>query len=301
MKNYLNSFFTRYDFPADAAEQLLSAYDVLEKNDDFMAVLKLFYDVDELNVTDIERAMDKVSADTGVHKYTVKYLYYVCLTKELPKLYAKKGISEDIMWDSLEDFRYKLDECLECYGIAGFHSTTWFYAFLRATLFKLGRMEYHIVPYKGDTVQLGGMTLKEGDRVINIHIPSAKDSFGKEARLASYRRAYRFFKDVIGTEVKVFFCHSWLLYSKNLEILPATSNVVSFIGDFKIVKDEEYKDPRSNMWRIFGKYAEGPVEELPRDNSMRRAYADFLASGQYPGCAKGVFVWDDENGVTVTE
>jgi len=55
------------------------------------------------------------------------------------------------------------------------------------------------------------------------------------------------------------------------------------------------------MWRIFGKYGEAPVEQLPRDSTMRRAYADFLATGAYPGWAKGVFVWDDVNKTTVTE
>jgi len=301
MKNYLESFFKRYDYPEAASAELLGAYDILSKNDDFNAVVKLFYDVDELRPADIERAMEKVSRDTGVHEYTVKYLYYVCLTKFLPKLYKEKGIPEEVMWDSLEDFKYKLFECLEVHGIPGFHSTSWFYSFLRARLFKLGRMEYHIIPYRGDTVEIGGVTVKDGDDTINIHIPSAKDSFGKEARYDSYSKAYRFFKDVIGQEVKVFQCNSWLLYSKNLEILPETSNIVSFIGDFKIVKDEEFKEPRSNMWRIFGRYGEAPADQLPRDSSLRRAYADYLATGAYPGHSKGVFVWDDVNKKTIVK
>ncbi len=301
MKNYLESFFKRYNYPEDASAKLIEAYGIISQNDDFNAVLKLFYDVDELNVTDIERAMDKVSVDTGVHKYTVKFLYYVCLTKHLPVLYAEKGIPEEVMWNSLEDFRYKLFECLEVYGVPGFHSTTWFYGFLRATMFKLGRMQYHIIKYKGDTVTIGGQTITTGDDIINTHIPSSGEPFNTEARLDSYAKAYDFFKNVIGHEVKWFFCHSWLLFPDQNNFLPEKSNVLSFMKDFKIVTSELYKEPRSNMWRIFGKYGEAPIEQLPRDTSLRRAYADYLATGAYPGWGKGVFLWDDVNKKTVTE
>lgn len=301
MKNYLESFFKRYDYPEAASAELLGAYDILSQNDDFNAVVKLFYDVDELRPADIERAMEKVSRDTGVHEYTVKYLYYLCLTKFLPKLYKEKGIPEEVMWDSLEDFRYKLLECLEVYGVAGFHSTSWFYGFLRATMFKLGRMEYHIIKYKGDTVTVGGQTVTNGDDIINVHIPSSGESFATDARLDSYAMAYDFFKNVIGHEVKCFFCHSWLLFPEQNNFLPEKSNVRSFMKDFKLVTSELYTEPRSNMWRIFGRYGEAPAEKLPRDTSLRRAYADYLATGAYPGWGKGVFFWDDVNKKTVTE
>ena len=296
MKNYLASFFKRYDYPEDSSIKLLEAYTVLENNDDFTALLKLFYDVDELHPIDIEHALDKVSADSGVHAYTVKFLYYVCLTKELPKLYKNKGLDESVMWDSLEDFKYKLNESLEVYGIPGFFSTSWFYSFLRARLFKLGRMQYHIIPYKGPDMPLGDTVLKSGDNIINIHIPSSGESFNKDARYASYDKAYHFFKDVIGTEVKMFICHSWLLFPKNREILGEKSNIVSFLDDFAIAEEGIYNTQRDNMWRIFGKAGnDAPINELPRDSSLRRAYADYLAAGNNPGWAKGIFMWDDVN------
>jgi hypothetical protein len=53
------------------------------------------------------------------------------------------------------------------------------------------------------------------------------------------------------------------------------------------------------MWRIFGKYGNGPVEVLPRKTSLQRAYADFIEKGGIPGGSKGAFVWDDVNKTTL--
>ncbi len=300
MRNYLEGFFARYEYPADATEKLLSAYDMLAENDDFEALLKLFYAVDELNFIDIERALEKVSNDTEVHKYTTKFLYYVCLTKDLMKLYAGLGVDDDVIWDTLEDFKYKLYEGLEVHGIPGFFSTVWFYDLLRARIFKLGRLEYHIIKYNDGDINIGGVQIKNGDDSLNIHIPSSNEPFNTETRLASYDKAYSFFKKVFNKDVKLFQCQSWLLFPKQEEFLPEKSNIRSFMKDFRIIKHELFAEPRSNMWRIFGKYAAVPADELPRDSSLRRAYADYLSTGAYPGWGTGVFIWDDVNKKTLT-
>ena len=297
MKNYLENFFKRYEYPEDSINKLLEAWCILEKNEDFMAIFDLFYKVDDLEFTDITRNLHKISDDLGVSRHTTGFLYYVALTRYLPELYKKKGIDESVMWDSLWDFKYKHDECMELHGVPGFFANGWFYEFLRARLFKLGRLEFHIITYNSDPVTINGTEIKRGDSVINIHIPSSGESFASEVRYESYHKAYHFFKDVFGKDIKLFYCHSWLLFPKNEEILGEKSNIVSFLRDFRNVKSALYDDPRDNMWRIFGKYGEAPIEDLPRDSSLRRAYADYLASGAHPGHGVGVFLWDDENRV----
>lgn len=293
MKNYLKSFFERYEYPEDSVKLLLDAYDILENNAEFGEFLDRFYKEEDLGIDVITPAMKKIAADTGLHMYTVPFLYYICLSKELPKLYEAKGIDISVMWDSLWDFKYKLLECLDVHGVHGFFACGWFYDFLRAKLFKLGRLEYHIVNYNGVPVTVGGKELKAGDKFINMHIPSAKESFSAEVRYASYERAYHFFKQLTGEDIDIFGCGSWLLFGKNREILDARSNIVSFMDDFKLTKSALYENPRDDMWRIFGKYADAPAEELPRDTSLRRAYADYLMTGG-AGHGSGFFRWDKE-------
>lgn len=298
MKTYLKNFFERYDYPADSVKILMGAYDVLEKNEEFCEFLDRFYKEEGLGIDVITPAMKKIAADTGLHMYTVPFLYYICLGKELPKLYEAKGIDISVMWDSLWDFKYKLLECLDVHGVPGFFACGWFYDFLRADLFKLGRMEYHIREYGGEPRIIGGKEVKKGDKYINIHIPSAKESFSAETRYASYEKAYNFFKNLTGEDIDLFGCGSWLLFGKNREILDPKSNIISFMDDFKLTKSELYEDPRDDMWRIFGKYANAPANELPRDTSLRRAYADYLATCG-AGHGSGFFRWDKEKKMPV--
>ena len=72
-----------------------------------------------------------------------------------------------------------------------------------------------------------------------IHIPSSGEPFDREARLASYKMAYDFFREELAGGPLVCVCHSWLLYPGYKEVLKPTSNIVSFMGDFDIVEAED--------------------------------------------------------------
>ena len=89
------------------------------------------------------------------------------------------------------------------------------------------------------------------------------------------------------------------MFLKNKQILQEKSNIVSFMDDFKIVTSEEYPDNR-NMWRIFGSGAELPPNELPRQTSMQKAFADWIQSGHRLGGGVGVFVYDPVRKITIT-
>ncbi len=66
------------------------------------------------------------------------------------------------------------------------------------------------------------------------------------------------------------------------------------MDDFDIVSSYEYTDNHI-MWRIFGDKYNLPVNELPRDSSLRRAYVDFMMKGNKLGAGTGYFVFDAEN------
>ena len=69
--------------------------------------------------------------------------------------------------------------------------------------------------------------------------------------------------------------------------------ILRFLDDFEIVSWVE-KDSFDDAWRVFGRYAALPPEQLPRDTSLRRAFADRLASGGKTGCGCGIIVFDGE-------
>ena len=84
-------------------------------------------------------------------------------------------------------------------------------------------------------------------------------------------------------------CATWLFNPDHYKILSENSNIIGFMNDFDIIEemiDEEFK----YRWRIFGKDADLPFDKLPRDTSLQKAYADWMASGNTAKAGYGIRV-----------
>lgn len=293
MKKHLSLVFEKHDYPLEARDFLLTTVDRLYKNSKFVYLVENFYKDNLTNQDHIIPTLKDIINESGLCEHTVNYLYYLCVTKELREEYAKRGLPEDIYWDSVNDFRYKLDEGKNTLGVWGFHQSPWFYHFLRMTQFKLGRLEFTINDnYWNFSCEVDGITVDEGDPVIHVHIPSAKEPFTKEACYDSYDRAYRFFKETMHYDYKCFCCESWLLFPEHKKMLSEKSNISRFLDDFKIVNVKICKNRSHDLWRIFGADADLPYDQLPKDTSLKKAYAEYLTAGNQVGEGFGVFVWD---------
>ena len=178
--------------------------------------------------------MDALSERTGLHRHVVDFLFLALASERLRENYRAAGLTDELFWDTIADLKFKLIECHDVYGIWGTFVASWYPWFYTMHRFKLGRLQYEAVHFSGDTpVTVGGYTVKPGDTVYNIHIPSW-GSLNRAARIESYKKAYEFYKKDLDGKPMVFRCHSWLLFPKNREILPETLNMVDFIGDFYI-------------------------------------------------------------------
>lgn len=198
--------------------------------------------------------------------------------------------TEDIFYDSMRDITIWGHTCLLRTGSWGMLNYKWVVSLLSCKLVRLGRLQFHKITYDRGLFQRAGVTVRPGDKVINIHIPEG-DSLSKEKRIDAYKKAYSFF-NMSGKAV--FVCNSWLFYEKHREFLPPTSNILSFMNDFSFVEYKESHDLK-DMWRIFG-YPEhyDDLTKLPRNTGLQRAYADWLVEHGTTGGAYGVFVFDGE-------
>ena len=140
-----------------------------------------------------------------------------------------------------------------------------------------------------------GKTFKAGDKYINMHIPSRGIPLTDEVRLASYRAAYPHFSALFEDGIVIFGCSSWLLYPRHREFLPAGMNLLKFMGDFEMVNWKETPDDFHDRWRLYGKHAALPDDQLPCDTTMRRAYADWLLAGNPTGRGFGIIAFDGKN------
>ena len=78
-----------------------------------------------------------------------------------------------------------------------------------------------------------------------------------------------------------------------LTLSQPSSNILRFMNDFYIY-DQYISDIKEDLWRIYGKYENSPLSELPEDTSLKRAYKQWLLDGNSVGGGVGVIVFDGE-------
>ena len=290
----------KLDFPSEAQKVLLNAEEKIfakplaEKI--FNSMYKDYW-VHKRNFKSFALKSKWLSKLIDEHVYTVNFLLLLNCTEPLLEEYRKKGISEDVYWNTLFDLKAKLLECKEVKGVWGTFVEDWFLKFYKLERFGLGRFQYEHYKFTSKSYKKHGVYLKPGDFVLTMHIPSHAQSLTEEVRLESYRKAYEFFSDRQQDGKIVFSCHSWLLYPDNLKILSEKSNLSQFIRDFEILYS--MKMPTfTDAWRVFGADAKKPVSELPTDTSMQRAFAEWLKAGNKTGNGYGVIVFDGEKVLT---
>ena len=222
---------------------------------------------------------------------TVMLAVCVMCAVDSKKRYDSLGISGEIYYASQKDITIWAKRCCLERGHIGVYAYEWLNNFTDPHVFRLGRLQFERKKFPmGFTYTGHGITLNGGDEVINIHIPEDGPLVHEDV-LESYRLAYRFF----GLDGKrAFVTHTWLIYPKNREFLPEKSNIRDFMDDYEILFYDE-RAYSSNLWRVFGRRDSYEPATLPRENSLQRNMADYLASHDcISGEGYGLFVFDGE-------
>ena len=297
MKRYLEGFLRDFDYKESDAKFLLDEYSKIASNEEankgFNELIELYNQTIEFDYyKDFLVKAENAGKLAGVHPYTSGLLIFMCISKHLKELYDQKGISEEIYHESMLDLRYKLEECKLVKGIIGSFVAWWFPGFFNMTRFALGRLQFELSRYDGETYTKNGKTLNKGDTVIGVHIPRSETPITKEATDDAYAKAAKFFVDQIPNKQIVFVCHSWLLYKATLEVFPKHTNTYRFIHEFDVTwethdKEGEYND----AWRLFDMDYTGDVNDYPENTSMRRAYKQYLLNGGKTGEGFGIIMY----------
>ena len=251
---------------------------------------------------DIRRFLEKLpplAERYSVNENTLQFVFLLLSAEVMAKRYVKQNFPDEVFYETVKDLKYKLQECLVCKGQNGTFVPHWFEGFFKLERFGLGRFQYEHTDTDREIVTPNGIRIKKGTKVLFLHIPSGGAPLTDEVRLDSYKQAYEFYKD--SSFVKngriVFVCHSWLLYKEHYKFLPENSNILRFMNDFYIY-DQYISDIKEDLWRIYGKYENSPLSELPEDTSLKRAYKQWLLDGNSVGGGVGVIVFDGERIIT---
>ena len=256
-------------------------------SDAYQKIEDRFFAGDDSTRDDIAR----LAEEHGMEKYMATLTFCEMYSLRTLEIYGWRNYDTDVYYDSFRDLVIWGNVCLKQHGTFGIANYGWVSEQIRAAMFRIGRLQFHLIPHHAPDYTHAGVRVQHGDEVINIHIPEG-DSLTREKRLDSYRRAYRFFHQ---TGNAVFVCDSWLLYPAHTEFLDERSNILDFMRDFEIIHFSEKHGSFDDCWRVFGFRESYDPDSLPRETGLQRSYADRLASGGATGSGYGVFIFDGKN------
>lgn len=207
--------------------------------------------------------------------------------------YREQGIDEEIYLASMRDIWIWTKTCLENRHHLGLYEYGWIRNFLTASIVRLGRLEFHIVPYNREIPYSAcGITVKKGDPVINTHVPA--DGHLESAEVQdSFRRAYRYFGQ---SGIVPIVCDSWLLYPKNRQFCAPDSRITAFLDCFTILQSRDIPNS-GDLWRVFGHRNSYEPDTLPENTPLQRQLKTHLQSGGTMGSGYGILLHDGQKRV----
>ena len=151
------------------------------------------------------------------------------LAEKLSELYQKKGLSEDVLLDSLQDVLTYTHIFSDLKNELALGRMDWILKILKGEIICFKRLQFSLELSLVDIPEKG---VKTGDKVLRCYIPRG-GKLTQDSVRSSMEKAKEFFGDftVVVT--------SWLLDDSLAELLPQNSNILTFQTLFETVKKEE--------------------------------------------------------------
>ncbi|HIV91638.1 MAG TPA: DUF5596 domain-containing protein [Candidatus Eisenbergiella stercoravium] len=197
--------------------------------------------------------------------------------------YRKKGIADQIYFDTFRDIAIWNRECKRKYGEEGLAEVEWISRSVKLQLFRLGRLQFEPGTLEKELFR-NGEALPVGTPVLYVHIP-AEEPLSEEACRDSFRRAAEFWKNT----KRIYVCESWLLSPHLKDILKEDSNILRFQEMFELAGVDE--DSRQAEERVFGKFL-ADKNKYPEKTSLQRAMKAYLLNHNRVGSGTGVRLED---------
>lgn len=268
-------------------------FEMREKYGELTELQEALFD-EKVSEKELEEKNRETAEKLGEHEYVLALYLLFISAKRMHENYAKKGIDEEIFWDTISDIRYKVQECKLVHDVWGTFVLFWYANFYRLVRFAFGRMQYDLWTYfLKKPYKKFGFNIDETHKVLSCHIPNSGEPFDKEARLESYKKAYEFTATIDGFRPLVIVCNTWLFYKEHEEFLPKNSNILDFMSEFDIIHSEEVEG-FPDAWRIFGKDHKLPPEKWPAKTGLQKAFAKRMVDGKPLGVGQGVLIFDGE-------
>ena len=183
------------------------------------------------------------------------------------------GISPDVSAASLADLGLQLRINRRVHGRFGLDTWAWLTLHMAGNLFRLGRLQFHLVPAGGHLVPAGG---QGSEWVLGVHIPE-DGGLSPDLVDASFDEAKWFFpRHFPDKPARKATCDSWMLDPYLVERLPQ-SNIASFARRFTL--DRCTDAPTDAIYFTFRQRGLDALDKLPRETSLQRVVLERIDDG----------------------
>lgn len=208
-------------------------------------------------------------------------LYALSRCDALEQKYIEKGIPKNILLDTLGDLVVWSENQYLVHGTVGLSDAGWLEGHLNFKLFRLGRLQFKLEQAICSSKKYD---LKEGDPVLEIHIPQGEPMHMEDVH-AAYRQAKEFFSLYFPDfGYKYFTCGSWLLDHHMKDFLRESSNILKFGKEFDIIHWAPSNDAMRRLFEL--NPDKGP------ENSFQRNVRTFVENGGQTLEGYGILTWD---------
>lgn len=163
-------------------------------------------------------------------------LSFLYMCEAVEQRYARLGIGEDILLDTLQDIVRWTENWSLVKGCLCLYELPWLERIMGVRLFKVGRLQFYMAPARESVPSHG---ICKGDNVVELHIPRG-EKLSPEAVTASMERGKVFLQTYFPDFTYDYFtCISWLLDETLQQYLPEDSNIIRFGNLFDRVFSQE--------------------------------------------------------------
>jgi hypothetical protein len=176
------------------------------------------------------------------------------------------GISPTVSAASLADLGLQLRINRRVHGRFGLDTWAWLTLHMAGNLFRLGRLQFHLVPGAG----------QGSEWVLGVHIPE-DGGLSPDLVDASFAEARSFFpRNFPDKPAYKATCDSWMLDPYLVERLPK-SNIASFARRFTL--DHCSEAPTDAVYFTFRQRGLHDLDKLPRETSLQRVVLERIDDG----------------------
>ncbi len=233
--------------------------------------------------------------------FTKLALIYAFLP-EVKSRYEKKGIEDEIFFDTMSDIEIWINDCRDNLHKVGLDELNWLQLHMKLEIFKIGRLQYQkticYIPKKYDK---NGESVMLGDKILNVHIPRGEKLDIEECE-KSFVEAQKFFAKYFPEfPNNKFMCISWLLYPENHKFMREGSNILKFPALFDKVVWKLEEPAGAYRWLFSVRYKNkemmknkrktgsyGSTDDLPQNSSLQQRAVEYIKNGGSLGEGFGV-------------